>query len=441
MQNTFTRLASPGVVMIILFMTPIHHVAAQWNVTPQSVELLSPGPVSGITEMSGVTFLGSTGSNHHFAAVQDSGNQLALFDVVFTSDGSIVSATATGGLSLSPGFDFEGVAFTNPSRNSVYISEETTPTVREYDLTSGNMLQVLSMPAVFDNIRGNRGLESLTRTVGGTVMWTANEESLDVDGPVATTTDGTVVRLQQLLVNGTSVAPTSQYAYYVEPIHDAGFAGQQTSGLTDLVALPDGTVLTLERSFAALASPTYLSRIYQVDFSSATDISQSPLTASLSGQNFTPVDKQLRASFTVGSNGENLEGLTLGPRLANGHWTLLGVVDDGDPFSNNTVVSFEILPPSCALAGDYNCSGVVDELDYLAWKDTFDSTSLLFADGNSNGSVDAADYTLWRANSAVNPTNESSVPEPGTHELFLICFVFLALIIGHLDRFSGPVTC
>ena len=59
MQNTFTRLVSPGVVMIILFMTPIRHVAAQWNVTPQSVELLSPGPVSGITEMSGVTFLKS----------------------------------------------------------------------------------------------------------------------------------------------------------------------------------------------------------------------------------------------------------------------------------------------------------------------------------------------------------------------------------------------
>ncbi len=421
MQNTFTRLVSPGVVMIILFMTPIRHVAAQWNVTPQSVELLSPGPVSGITEMSGVTFLGSTGSNHHFSAVQDSGNQLALFDVVFTSDGSIVSATATSDLSLSPGFDFEGVAFTNPSRNSVYISEETTPTVREYELTSGNMLQVLLMPAAFDNIRGNRGLESLTRTVGGTVMWTANEESLNVDGPVATTTDGTVVRLQQLLVNGNSVAPTSQYAYYVEPIHDAGFAGQQTSGLTDLVALPDGTVLTLERSFAALASPTYLGRIYQVDFSSATDISQSPLTASLSGQNFTPVNKQLLASFTVGSNGENLEGLTLGPRLANGHWTLLGVVDDGDPFSNNTVVSFEILPPSCALAGDYNCSGEVDEFDYLAWKDTFASTSLLFADGNQNGRVNAADYTLWRDNLGAIPTNVTSLPEPAAHWLFLVC--------------------
>ena len=440
MQTIFTRLASPGVVMIILFMTPIHHVAAQWNVTPQSVNLLLPGPVSGIAEMSGVTFLGSTGSNHHFAAVQDSGNQLALFDVVFTSDGSIVSATATGGLSLSPGFDFEGVAFINPSRNSVYISEETTPTVREYDLTSGNMLQVLSMPAVFANIRGNRGLESLTRTVGGTVMWTANEESLNVDGPVATTTDGTVVRLQQLLVNGNSVAPTSQYAYYVEPIHDTGFAGQQRSGLTDIVALPDGTVLTLERSFAALASPTYLSRIYQVDFSSATDISQSPLAASLSGQNFTPVDKQLLASFTVGSNGENLEGLTLGPRLANDHWILLGVVDDGDPFSNNTVVSFEISPPSCILVSDINCSGTVDEFDYLAWKDTFTSTSLLFADINQNGTVDAADYTLWRAHSAVNPANESSIPEPGTHVLFLMYFAFLAVAIGQPDRFSGPVT-
>jgi hypothetical protein len=437
MHITFTRLASPGVIMITLFMAPIRHVTAQWNVTPQSAELLSPGPVSGIAEMSGVTFLGSTGIHHHFSAVQDSGNRLALFDVVFTNDGSIASATATDDVSLTPGFDFEGIAFTTPSRNSVYISEETTPTVREYDLSGGNMLQVLSMPAVFDHVRGNRGLESLTRTVGGTVMWTANEESLTVDGPAASTTNGTVVRLQQLLVDGDSPAPAAQYAYTVEPIHNTGFAGQQRSGLTDLVALPDGTVLTLERSFAALASPTYLGRIYQVDFSSATDISQSPLTASLAGQSFTAVDKQLLASFTVGSSGENLEGLTLGPRLANGHWILLGVVDDGDPFSNNTVVSFGISPPSCILVGDINCSGTVDEFDYLAWKDTFASTSLLFADVNQNGTVDAADYTLWRANLAVNPANQSSVPEPGTHALFLIYFAFLALIIGQPDRFLG----
>ena len=441
MQTTCTRLASPGMVMTILLMAPIHPVAAQWNITPRSVELLSPGPVSGITEMSGVTFLATTGNHHHFAAVQDSGSKLTLFDVVFTSDGSIASATATGSLALSPGLDFEGIAFTNLSRNSVYISEETTPAVREYHLTSGNMMQVLSMPVVFDNIRANRGLESLTRTVGGTVMWTANEESLTVDGPVATTTNGTVVRLQQLLVDGDAAAPAAQYAYFVEPIHDTGFAGQQRSGLTDLVALPDGTVLTLERSFAALASPTYLGRVYQVDFSAATDLSQLPLTAGLSGQNFTPVDKQLLASFTVGSNGENLEGLTLGPRLANGHWTLLGVVDDGDPFSNNTVVSFEILPPSCALVGDINCSGTVEKFDYLAWKDAFASTSLLFADVNQNGTVDAADYTLWRANSAANPANESSIPEPGTQELFLIYSAFLVLKIGQHDRYFGPVPC
>ena len=441
MHITFTRLASPGVIVIILFMAPIRHVTAQWNVTPQSVELLSPGPVSGITEMSGVTFLGSTGSNHHFAAVQDSGNQLALFDVIFTNDGSISSATATGDVSLAPGFDFEGIAFTNPSRNSVYISEETTPTVREYDLSSGNMLQVLSMPAVFEHIRGNRGLESLTRTVGGTVMWTANEESLTVDGPAATTTGGTVVRLQQLLVDDDSVVPAAQYAYDVSPVHDVGFAGQQQSGLTDLVALPDGTVLTLERSFAALASPTYLGRIYQIDFSSATDISQLPLTASLAGQIFTPVDKQLLASFVVGSSGENLEGLTLGPRLANGHWTLLGVVDDGGPFSNNTVASFEISPPSCISASDINCSGTVDEFDYMAWKDTFSSTSLLFADVSHNGTVDAADYTLWRADSAANPANESSIPEPEPHVLFLIACAFFALIIGQPDRFLGRFTC
>jgi hypothetical protein len=50
------------------------------------------------------------------------------------------------------------------------------------------------------------------------------------------------------------------------------------------------------------------------------------------------------------------------------------------------------------LAGDYDSSGTVDDLDYGLWKDTFGSISDLRADGNANGFVDAADYTIWRNN-------------------------------------------
>ena len=45
-------------------------------------------------------------------------------------------------------------------------------------------------------------------------------------------------------------------------------------------------------------------------------------------------------------NDQNLEGIGVGPRLPNGSSILLGVVDNGDPISSNTIVSFELAPLS-----------------------------------------------------------------------------------------------
>jgi hypothetical protein len=52
------------------------------------------------------------------------------------------------------------------------------------------------------------------------------------------------------------------------------------------------------------------------------------------------------------------------------------------------------------LPGDYDLSGVVDDLDRAFWSTNYGSTSGLGlqADGNGDGVVDAADYTVWRDN-------------------------------------------
>ncbi len=150
-----------------------------------------------------------------------------------------------------------------------------------------------------------------------------------------------MVRLVRFTVNGNTVTPAEEYAYVVEPIH-RGLGQPFCSGLSDMVVLPDGTLLTLERS-AIEGIPTFETRIYQVDFTGATDISQGALADGLKGQNYTPVKK--KALFASSRIGENLEGLCLGPKLANGNQVLLGVVDNGDPISKNTLVSFELTDP------------------------------------------------------------------------------------------------
>jgi hypothetical protein len=73
------------------------------------------------------------------------------------------------------------------------------------------------------------------------------------------------------------------------------------------------------------------------------------------------------------------------------------------------------------IAGDYNGSGTVDESDFLYWRSTFGSRTLLAADGNNNGVIDAADYSVWRDNFLPDlGSGAAAVPEPGTLRLLAI---------------------
>jgi hypothetical protein len=295
-----------------------------------------------ITGLSGVAY----GFDNHYVSVMDNSNHLVFLKVIFKGDGTIDQATVTGGHTVPTSRDYEGIAYTGQVRNSVFLSNEATPpppALYEYSLDkSAKLLQTVNMPPVFMYQVDNRGLESLTRRADGKEMWTANEEALTADGSPSTTTAGSIVRLVRFDMNGNTLTPAQEYAYVLEPIH-SGIGNPFCSGLSDMTVLPDGTLLTLERS-AIEGVPTFETRIFQVDFHDATDVSQGTLAQGLKGQTYKPVGKKLLFAST--KIGENLEGLCLGPTLPNGNRVLLGVVDNGDPVSKNTLVSFELSDPA-----------------------------------------------------------------------------------------------
>lgn len=340
----------------------IHATSAQVVLTKRSTVTTVASTVDqngvafDITGMSGVALRSGTAGAAEFLAVMDNSNKLVRLAVAFNTDGSIASHSVTGGITLSASGDYEGVVC---APGSVFVSNEMGPGISEFAIPSGALVRSLPVPAVFTtpgNLRANFGFESLTRRTTTGEMWTANEEALTVDGDLSTQANGTRVRLTRYSV-GAEPTAQQQLVYVTDPIHGGVISGSR-SGVSDLVVLPDGRLLTLERSFS-LGQGFFRAAIYLVSPSEvgATDVRALP---GLIGQSFTPVSKTLlwEAAF-----GQNLEGLALGPRLGPTTRALLGVVDDADLLSNNTLVSFVLTDPAlCAADADGSGSVTIDDL-------------------------------------------------------------------------------
>ena len=417
-----------GLAALVVGALPLSVGAANWTINRVNhVVLTPPGGVT-VAEMSGVTYVGPVGGAHRFIAAEEIKGELLQFDVTLTPAGGIDSISNVTPIDIVPTSDFEGIAYTNPERNSVFLAAETGAHLREVSLATGAELQNGAVPTLFNNRRGNLGTESLARSLDGTAMWTANEQALTIDGPVSTATVGTTVRLLKLNVVGNATSAGPQYAYNVEPIHGTSTLGSPQSGLSDLTLMPDGTLLALERS-VAVATPIYLNRIFEINADGATDVSVAPFNGGLSGQTFTPVSKTLLWSGPIDASfGQNMEGLTLGPQLANGDWSLIGVVDNGDGNSGNTIVAFTATPVTLA---DFNADGVVDGADFLQWQrgngKTIGATHQE-GDANRDGAVDGADLELWKASYSAPPAGAAAaaIPEPTTKLLGLAAAMAVA---------------
>lgn len=344
-----------------------------------------------IAGLSGLTYAGEVAGAGRWWAVMDNSDSLIELSVTLGSDGRIVSATVLRGLRLADVRDFEDIAWAPAPAPTVLLAEEGSPEVREYRVSDGGLVRTLPRPAVFAQRRANFGFESLSRRADGSVIWTANEEALTPDGPLSTSALGTTVRLLRYDVAAGVATPAAQFAYACQPLHGSSISGAR-SGLSALMALPDGRLVALERSFA-LGATLFQSRVYELTLTGATDVSGLP---GLIGQSYTPVSKRLmlQASFN------NLEGLALGPRLdaggGTGRWSVLGIVDDGDPISVNQLVAFELtgdIEPPCA--ADFNGDGFLDFFDFDDFVVCFEGGACppgRSGDFNGDGFADFFDY-------------------------------------------------
>ncbi|NEQ68384.1 MAG: esterase-like activity of phytase family protein [Symploca sp. SIO2D2] len=253
--------------------------------------------------------------------------------------------------------DPEGIALS--AKKTVYISSEgatrqgIAPFIREFDLTTGQQQKNLPIPQRYlpnessdsqpepRGIQNNLGFESLSLEPISLAagkgdpfrLFTATESALFQDSLADTPQEPTRIRLLHYLIQ--EFAPTivvSEHLYLLEP-PPLGTIG---SGLTDIITLDGGGhFLSLERTYGTFG---VMAKIYQLALGGATDTSK---IASLKGDiaNITPVKKKLLLDLsTLGMYLDNLEGITLGPRLPDGTQSLLLVSDDN--FSDVQVTQF-----------------------------------------------------------------------------------------------------
>ncbi len=324
---------------------------------PLSVTFLDTAPISAtstldqhgqsvtITGLSGIVWLGNstlamsghgggpTSNQNDYFAILDNSNALIRLRVQLNATADAIEGVAVlGAIRFDQSRDWEAIA-PGPRAGHTLLAEEGTPSIAMLNPATGQIAWTIAAPPPFQNRRPNRGFESLTTDPRRGIAWTANEEALTTDGPAASPSTGTVVRLLRWKFTPIGATPGPQHAYVVDRMPGPTLPGGSSS-LSELVLLDDGRLLALERSLS-LTSGLFRSKLYEVGLDSATNVASIP---ALTAAPFVPAWKRLLWEGSV----QNLEGLCQGPRLRDGRTLLIGVVDDGDPVSVNTVVALSL---------------------------------------------------------------------------------------------------
>mgnify|MGYP002521791996 FL=1 len=245
----------------------------------------------------------------------------------------------------------------DPGSGALWVSDEATPTISEFGTSGSPTGRCAPVPAIQrEKKRANRSLESLTISGDGLTMWTANEQALTCDGDAS---DGkayveTVVRLTRFsrpTVAGDWTA-SGEWAYKCDA---SGTGGTVQSGLSGLCALPDGSILALEREVSVSTSGRC--RIYRVTpeaLASATEVSA--LAALDRNRAYKAIGKGTALVEFDNSRQSSLteykmivyEGICLGPRLKDGS---LGVylVSDGGASKSQSLATAYTMSRLCAL--------------------------------------------------------------------------------------------
>lgn len=185
----------------------------------------------------------------------------------------------------------------------------------------------LTMYATENGPRQNGVLEGMTFADNYKTLYVNVEEPLYEDGPRADLKDNDAyIRIFKYTVK--QQKNIAQYAYKLDPV---AYPSNPTNafkinGVPDILSIGNDLLMVIERSFSSGRLPCTI-KIFVTNLKEATNIKD---IQSLKGNNnFIAATKKLILNMDdLGIYTDNIEGVTFGPILPNGHKTLLFVADN-----------------------------------------------------------------------------------------------------------------
>ena len=201
--------------------------------------------------------------------------------------------------------------------------------------------EIMKMTATEKGPRKNGVFEGMSFADKYKTLYVNVEEPLYEDGPRAEVVDnGAFIRIIKFDVNNKK--SIAQYAYKLAPVAFAARPENEfkVNGVPDILSLGNKKLLVIERSFSTGRLACTI-KLFIADLNDATDVSEMVLKENHS---FTAAKKTLLLNMDdLKIYTDNIEGVTFGPLLPNGHKTLLFIADNNfNPLEKAQVLLFEV---------------------------------------------------------------------------------------------------
>ena len=192
--------------------------------------------------------------------------------------------------------------------------------------------------------RQNGVLEGMSFANRYKTLYVNVEEPLYEDGPRADVIENDAwIRIYKFDV--ASKKNTAQYAYKLDRVAYPASPAEafKINGVPDILAIGNNQLIVLERSFSTGRLPCTI-KLFLADMNGAENIMDNPSLKK--SPTLKPVTKKLLLNMdALGIYVDNVEGITFGPTLPNGHRTLLLVADNNFMALEKTqFFVFEIIP-------------------------------------------------------------------------------------------------